>query len=118
MARADITAVQVTTAGAAQAATVGAADGHMFINTGVERVRVENINGAAARDVTFVTPGTVDGDLAVADRTVSIPANGIRMFGPFPKRPYNQIAGADAGKVYVDPDSGTPTDIKIEVWKG
>lgn len=34
--------------------------------------------GGSAVTVTLATPGTVDGDLAVADRTVSVPAGGSR----------------------------------------
>ena len=34
---------------------------------------VKNAN-AGACTVTLVTPGTIDGDLAIADRTVSVPA--------------------------------------------
>ena len=45
--------------------------------------------GAGACTVTITTPGTVDG-LAVADRTVNVPATtGDVFMGPFPREDYN-----------------------------
>ncbi len=46
-----------------------------------EGILVHVKNGhTAAQNVTLVTPGTVEGDLAIADRTYSVPAGGERMF--------------------------------------
>lgn len=48
--------------------------------------------GGSASVVTIATPGTVDG-LAIADRTVSVPAGEDRMIGPFPPHIYNNANG-------------------------
>ena len=59
-----------------------------FVNTGVEFLHFKK-SGAGACTVTIVTPETVDG-LAVADRTITVPATtGDVMVGPFPPKHYN-----------------------------
>lgn len=75
------------------------ADGHQFANDD-GRTFFHVINGnASPLTVIIQTTAVVDG-LAVADRTVVVPAGEERIIGPFPPEWYNH---AD-GKVYVDYD--------------
>lgn len=41
-------------------------------------LRVTNTSESSAATLTLVTPGTVDGDLEIEDREVSVPAEGVR----------------------------------------
>jgi hypothetical protein len=59
-----------------------AANGHRVANTGQTIVVVRNSSADTAYDVTFVTPGTVDGQ-PVGDRVVEVPADTTRWFGRF-----------------------------------
>jgi hypothetical protein len=100
MARVTLTPQQIVRTGLAPVfAGWDAGLQHGFANDGRIFAQVKNTN-AAVRTVTVQTPGTVDG-LAVAERTVNIPATtGDVMIGPFPPSAYNQ---AD-GQVYLDID--------------
>lgn len=83
-------------------------NGMQFLNTGREFVHVKNLN-AATRNVTALTPGSVDA-LAVADLIATIPAdNGDKMIGPFPPAVYNQ----SDGKVYLDFSAGADMTIAV-----
>jgi len=63
-------------------------DTFQFNNTGKEILHFKK-SGASDCTVTIVTPETVDG-LAVADRTLTVPAStGDKMIGPFPPEHYN-----------------------------
>lgn len=73
------------------AGVAAAALGDDFVNTGKEAVLLENGSGAPI-NVTFETPGTVDG-LAIADKVVAVPAGGARVVGPFPPSAYNDAQG-------------------------
>lgn len=87
MPRASLSKQSIVRAGLNASYTVTtAADGAEFANTGVEFVHVKNPT-VGTIVVTFVTTQTVDG-LAVADRTVSVPASGERFIGPFPVATY------------------------------
>jgi hypothetical protein len=72
-----------------------ATDGDSFANNG--KVIVVAHNGGAELTVTIDTPGVVDSDLAVAQRTVTVPVmSGSAVpyiFGPFPTSVYNQSTG-------------------------
>lgn len=96
MARADLTVQEISRSGLNPSYTAAATDGHSVENTGREFIHVKNGSGSSVT-VTIQTPGTVDG-LAVADRTVAVPASGERMIGPFAPGDYNQ----DDDAIYVD----------------
>lgn len=67
-----------------------ATNGHSFDNTG-ENVFIHVKNGdASSHTVTVTTPNSVDG-LALADLSVSVPASGERIIGPFPNALYGTI---------------------------
>ena len=68
-----------------------AAGGDEFANSGDEFIHIKN-GDASSHTLTIETPATVDG-LAVADRTVSIPAGEERMVGPFQAATYNDSGG-------------------------
>jgi hypothetical protein len=71
-------------------------DTFKFNNTGKEILHFKK-TGANICTVTIQTPGTVDG-LAVAERTVSVPATtGDVMIGPFPVEQYNDTPTTLAG---------------------
>ncbi len=109
MARITLTPQQIVRTGLAP--TFGAWDAglqHAFANDGRIYIEVKN-TAVADHTVTIQTPGTVDA-LAVAERTVLIPANtGDKIIGPFPPSVYNQ---AD-GMVYIDIDVATTTTIAV-----
>ena len=63
-----------------------------FTNDGKTLIEVINAD-ASPNTVTIVTQSTVDG-LAVADKTVVVPAGEARIIGPFPKQIYNNTSGA------------------------
>lgn len=68
-------------------------DTFTFNNTGKEILHFKK-SGAGSCDVTFTTPGTVDG-LAVADRVVAIPATtGDKFIGPLLPSVYNTPGGS------------------------
>jgi hypothetical protein len=63
-------------------------DTFVFNNTGRELLHFKK-SGAGSCNVVITPPGTVDG-LAVAARTVAVPATtGDKMIGPFPPAIYN-----------------------------
>jgi hypothetical protein len=71
--------------------------GNSFVNDGQTILHVKNAS-AGPITVTIQVPNTVDG-LAVASRTVSVPATtGDMLIGPFPAGVYNQPDGS----VYYD----------------
>lgn len=83
--RAGLTAVYL---GAGASPLLNVTDTFTFNNTGNEVLHFKK-SGAGACTVTIATPGTVDG-LAVADRTVTVPATTGDLFvGPFPANIYN-----------------------------
>jgi hypothetical protein len=62
-------------------------NGHVVTNSGKTIITVHNADASNPHNVTFVTPGTVDG-LAVGDRLVAIAASASRDFGDFPTNVY------------------------------
>ena len=98
MARTALAVQNVTRGGLTPAYTAANVDGHSIPNSGRELVHVKA--GATPTTVTIQTPGTIDG-MAVADRTVTVPASQERMIGPFPPEIYNQ-GGASGDQVFVD----------------
>jgi len=84
-----------------------AASGDEFVNTGDEFVHLKN-GDSGSHTVTIATPATVD-TLAVADRTVVVPASEDRMFGPFPSSTYND----GANKVQLTYDAEADLTIAI-----
>jgi hypothetical protein len=84
---ATLTAQTTDRTGAEVSLAACAAGGDEFVNTGNEFIYIEN-GAVAAQTVTIATPATVDG-LAVADRTVEVPAGENWIFGPFPVNTYN-----------------------------
>lgn len=70
--RTEITAQTATSAGLSPAFEPANVDGNSYVLRKGRLLRVKNSSGSPV-DVTLPTPGTVD-DLAVADRTVTVPA--------------------------------------------
>lgn len=97
MARGIINPTRPTRAGVTDVAEVNGdpTNGHVVANSGRTVVRVRNADASNPHSVTFVIPGTVDGQ-AIADRTVSIPASATRTFGSFPIGWYTQQLAIDA----------------------
>ena len=116
MARTNLAVTPITRAGVLAAGVVGTADGHMFANSGEEFLEVVNANATVARTVTIVTGGQLEGS-EIADQTVSIPAASRRLIGPFPPRSFNQIVGADRGKVHVNYEAAGVADLTTRVYR-
>lgn len=100
MARLNVVPQIATSVGAASTPVASTVDGHMFDNDGQVLVVLSNTTGGSV-NVTFVTPNTVDG-LAIPDRVVAVGAAAEVVVGHFDRGDYNQPAGADSGKVYVN----------------
>lgn len=96
MARTRITPTELSRAGIAPATEVDgdATNGNIVSNTGQTMIEVRNADAVNPHTVTFVTPGTVDGQ-AVADRQVSIPASTTRRFGRFQPSFYGSALAID-----------------------
>ncbi len=69
----------------------------------------DTTTGAAARTVTLVTPGTVEGDLAIADRVYTVPAVGEVLF---PVGPNYRAADGLADLTYP-----TVTGVTVAVYR-
>jgi hypothetical protein len=69
------------------------ANGHVVKNTGRTIVTVRNAD-TSSHNVTFQTPGTVDG-LAIGDRQESIPASSSQDFSGFPPSEYGSQMNID-----------------------
>lgn len=91
------------------AATAG---GEAFDNSGQNVLLVVNNGSAGAVVVTIETPGTVDG-AAIADKTGSVAAGEIAVFGPFPKAAYNQADGDTGLSEAVRITTDTQTSITL-----
>lgn len=102
MARGHIVPFQAAREGVAVTVTTGdASNGHYVENDGMTAILAKNTNGSAtARTITFLTPGTVDGQ-AVGDRTESIPAGETQFFGPFPTASYGRTLNIDVSHAEV-----------------
>ncbi len=104
MARSDLARQKIAAAGLDFDAALAAAnvDGHSIPNEGkLTFVAVQN-GGGGGINVTIQTPKVLDGDLAVGERVIAVGAGETYLAGPFPKDTYNQVGGADNGKIYVD----------------
>lgn len=91
---ADLTTQKITRAGIGPTYATCAAGGDKFIPDDDVFAHIKNGSGGALT-ATFATPGDVDGE-PIADRTVSVPAGGERVIGPFPKTIFAN--NADGGK--------------------
>lgn len=101
MARTNVTTQPIPLAGLRPVHTAPIIDGDIV---DVGRCFLSVINGGtAAITVTVVTPGTVDGDLAIEDRAVSVPVGTTPTLIPLTSTHYKQPTGsADAGRAYVN----------------
>lgn len=70
------------------------ANGHVVTNSGRTVITVRNADGTNPHQLTFVTPGTVDGQ-AIGDRAVSIAASSSRDFGDLPTSIYGSQLAID-----------------------
>lgn len=113
MARAELTANAITIDGVIQALVAATADGNSFRNSGRQFLLVKNTD-SAPHTVTFQTPGEVGG-LALENPAIVVAAGATVLFGPFPPLLFNQTAGVDLGKVYVD--YSAVTSVTVEVFQ-
>lgn len=97
MARTDLSTQRITRSGLDPSYTAANVDGHSISNDGSVVLHVKN-GDASAHTVTLVTPRKVDG-LDVADLTVSVPAGGERIIGPFPPATFGRVVDVDFSAV-------------------
>lgn len=83
------------------------ADGVEFKNSGKQMV---HIIAPTAADITITTPATVNGDLAIDDRSFSLSIDDELFVGSFSKKYYN----TEDGMVQID---STETDTEIAVFQ-
>ena len=100
MVRSLTASTKLSIAGIATTLAAAHTDGNMFVNSGRTFVIVNNADGAS-KTFTFQTPRTEGGNL-VDELIVTVTSTTERLIGPFPPATYNQIGGADAGRVYLD----------------
>ena len=100
----DADLVQPTAGGSTPANAVAghdvSADEFFWDNSGRDVLVVRNRDAANAATVTIETPVT-PGGLALADRTVSVPANSVRVIGPFDRAIYNAQSGTHVNRAKV-----------------
>lgn len=102
MARALLTVQPLTPAGMWPTLTAAAALGHMFDNT-EPRPTFLLVRNAHTAPVTVTIPSTFTRDgLPLTNRTVTVPNATDRLIGPLSGGNHNQLAGADAGRTYID----------------
>lgn len=113
MARTDLSAATPVSQAGVVNPTFDAAnvDGNMIINDGKVWLEVRN-DDVSSKTVTIVTGAVEQGDLAIGDRTMVVPASQVGYIGPFPQTPYNQVSGADVGKIHIDYSAVTSVTIK------
>lgn len=100
--RVSVTTQPVPLAGLALVHTAPTVDGDIVDVGRGDFLSVIN-GGGASITVTVQTPGVVDGDLAIADRTVTVPVGTTPKLIPLTSNQYKQAVGsADAGRAYVD----------------
>ncbi len=88
---AELSVAVASRAGVDIAGVAAGASGDKFDNTGKEFLIVEN-GSESPVTVTLDVKATVGG-LAITDPTVSVPAGGVRMVGPFEPRLFNDTDG-------------------------
>lgn len=109
MARGALSAQEILVTGLAGTYTdADDTNNHYFYNNGRCFVHVKNTSSASG-DITFDTPGVVDGDLAVGQRTVSMTESAETFIGPFEPGIYNQTDG----KVNVDVAISTSVSLAV-----
>lgn len=104
MARALIESQEIVPGGMWPTLVPAISAGHKFANTFAPFTRVFLLvqnNHSAATTVTIPSTFVRDG-LALANRTVSVPAGTSQLIGPIVGENHNQMSGVDAGHVYVD----------------
>jgi len=112
MARTDyVTTHKFSSQGLALVAEAANVDGNSFPNNTKKVVYVNNASGGSI-NVTAVTPQVVDGNLAVADRVVAVPASTFRLIGPFDAAAYSQ----PDGKVNIDYSAVTSVTATVIEW--
>jgi len=89
MAYTELTLQQTDRVGAAVSLTAALAGGHAFDNTDEDVLLLVSNGHTASIVVTISTAATVDG-LSVADITMTVPASGLYIIGPFPADVYSQ----------------------------
>lgn len=100
MPRTAITVTALNRTGVADPAeaTADVTNGNSVVNDGRTFLRIRNAHATVAQTSTFITPGTVD-NLAIADRTLSVPATQTRTIGPFPVTVYGSTLEIDSTTV-------------------
>ncbi len=106
MARETLTVQPVVRGGLTAGYTSMEASGVAFANNGRTFMHLKVGTGAAT--LTIITPNTVDG-LAIADRTVTLPASTETFVGPFQPGVYNQTTDV----VHVDVSTAGSVSIGV-----
>ena len=91
------------------------ADDFFWYNNGRDVLVVSNADSANAATVTIETPAA-PGGLALADRTVSVPANGTRVIGPFDREFYNFGSGDNLNRAKVSFSGNGITTADLTVY--
>jgi hypothetical protein len=109
MAATALTVTDISRAGVAPSLAAFNADGHLLPNTGKEFVMVTNGSGSAVT-VSAAIVKTVDG-VTPAAKSMSVPAAGTKLFGPFKPEEYNNASAQVALSVSL------ATDVTIQALR-
>lgn len=77
------------------------ADGNKFYNNSKTWIQIVN-DYTATVTATFVTPGSIGGNLAIEDKDIAVSASATVFAGPFQAAYFNQSSGSDANYVYIN----------------
>jgi len=110
MARTVLTVQEIVISGLENALEAANADGEEFANDGNVFIMAANGSGGAIT-LTFKTPGTVGGGVAIDEHEVSIAAGDEEMIGPFDPAIFNQSDGN------VDLDFSAVTSLTVGAFK-
>lgn len=108
-----LTVQNITRSGLAPSYSAAAGGGDTIPSPDSETFLHVRNGGGSAITVTIATPGTVLGDLAVADVSVSVPAGGERMIGPLPYAHFADPATGNASISYSSVTSVTVAAIRL-----
>ncbi len=89
---ATLTVQTIVVTGLTESLVAAAGGGDEFVNADDVFIIITNGSGGSIT-LTIETPAIIEGDLAIAERTISIGAGATKLIGPFDKGVYNDSAG-------------------------
>ena len=119
MPRVDIPVADVVRTGTAigsagSEVTGDSSQNHIITNTGDVFVIARNSAATSTRNVTPVRAQNAIDGVTVTDNAVAVPISSSKILGPFQPSIYNNLSGADIGKMYLNVDHA---DLKLQAFR-